>query len=56
MYLNSLLKQEASFKYWPNKDDEIQLRNFVIETTSEDCIDKNVTKRVIKMTHKQTVS
>ena len=50
------LNQEASCKYWPRKDSEIQLRNFKIETTAEDPVDKNVMKRVIKITHKQTVS
>lgn len=55
LYLKSI-NQESSFKYWPNKGSEIQLRNFTIETTSEDAIDKDVIKRSIKITHKQTVS
>ena len=50
------MNQESSFKYWPNKDSEMQLRNYVIKTTSEDDIDKDVIKRSIKITHKLTVS
>ena len=47
--------QESSFKYWPNKGSDMELRNFVIETTSEEQIDNNVIKRVMKITHKHTV-
>lgn len=50
------MNQESSFKYWPNRDNEMQLRNYVIKTISEDDIDKNVIKRSIKITHTLTVS
>ena len=36
--------QEASFKYWPNKNEQVEYDKYTIETTSEDAVDGDVTK------------
>lgn len=51
-----LLLQEASFQYWPNKHYTLQLDYFLTEITSEESVDSNIIKRVVKITHKETVS
>ena len=52
---DSLLSQEASFKYWPDKGQNVESGTFVIETISEEPLSESVIKRVMKITHVETV-
>ena len=52
---DSLLSQEASFKYWPEMGQNVEFGTFVIETISEEPLGESVIKRVMKITHVETV-
>jgi len=51
----SVLSQEASFKYWPDKNHNVEYDTFDVETTSEESLGDSIIKRVMKMTHVETV-
>ena len=50
-----ILPQEASFKYWPDNHQNDEYGTFVIETTSEEPVGDSIIKRVMKITHVETV-
>ena len=50
-----IISQEASFKYWPDQHQNIEYGTFFIETTTEESLSNSVTKRVMKITHVETV-
>ena len=51
----SLLSQEASFKYWPKMGQNVEFGTFVIETISEEPLSESVIKKIMKITHVETV-
>ena len=52
---DSLLSQEVSFKYWPEMGQNVEFGTFVIETISEEPLGESVIKRIMKITHVETV-
>jgi len=48
--------QEASFKYWPNKEESMTFGNFSIELVSDDPENKLVIRRIMKVTNTKEVT
>jgi len=55
IHYNSCFIQEASFKYWPNKEESITFGNFFVEFESTDPENKLLIKRTMKVTNTKEV-
>ena len=51
-----IFMQEASFKYWPNKEESITFGNFSIELESDDPENKLIIRRIMKVTNVKEVA